>query len=86
MSAIQHLIDNILMEIAHEDMPDLRELCNSANTELESLRADVHYCPECGNVVTPCDRANNVFYCGICNKNLLQPEVDSYKGETKGGK
>ena len=55
--------------------------------ELETLReelAKVRYCPDCESVVTPQGDAWNVFYCGRCDKNLLPPQVDTYRGETVG--
>ena len=51
---------------------------------LKSQLADVRYCPDCQNVITPQDRGRNVYYCGMCDKNLLQHQVDRYKGETRG--
>ena len=65
----------------------MEHLAEQAAAELETLRAQlskVRYCPDCESVVTPQGEAWNVFYCGRCDKNLLPPQVDTYKGETRG--
>jgi hypothetical protein len=55
------------------------ELLQTAPHPAEQVR----YCPKCKHVLRPNDAGWNTFDCGFCRIVLLEPETDTYSGETR---